>query len=303
MIRKERRTLLFSSKIPMQRLNKDEMLVSLKKNSIFNCFDIETSGLSPKKGSEVIELSGVKVNIDTMEKIATFSNLVKPQKIKKIPPNITSITGITTDMVKDAPFIEPVIKDFCAFVGDQPIVFHNAIFDWDRFLIPLLQKQGFVLENDIIDTLVIARTCLPSVKSRNLKDLCHHFGYNTSFHRAINDARATAAILAQFKKIVMSASDFPILETINKKEKPLLDIPSLKISKIRCWEKKPHQRIYIETSWGSFYYDLRVGEWFVKNSPYLGQICLEDVSRKFLQVSRISPDNIPQYFDHNKPST
>src|SRR5690606_7185535 len=94
-------------------------------------FDIETTGLSVT-GSKIIELAAVRMKEG--RELARFSTFVNPHE--PIPHHISQLTGITDDMVKDAPDIEPVLRDFLAFVGDAVLVAHNARFD-----------IGFIREN------------------------------------------------------------------------------------------------------------------------------------------------------------
>ena len=86
--------------------------------------DIETTGLDPSY-NKIIELSAIRV-VNNAE-VDSFSSLVKP--INPIDDFITGLTGITNDMVLEAPSIEDVLPQFCEFVGGNVIVGHNVNFD------------------------------------------------------------------------------------------------------------------------------------------------------------------------------
>ena len=147
-------------------------------------FDIETTGLSPDS-DEVVELSALKVNND--EVIDEFSTLVNPGI--HIPDISSSITGITDDMVKDAPKMDQVIKDFKQFIGNSVLMGHNI----KRFDLNFIQRDavrylGKELSNDSVDTLYIANRYLPDLESRSLESLSYHYGISyDGAHRALAD--------------------------------------------------------------------------------------------------------------------
>jgi DNA polymerase III epsilon subunit-like protein len=107
--------------------------------------DIETTGLNPER-AELIELSAIRVSADFTEELATFDELVKP--LEEIPPFITRLTGISNEMVSDAPSIEKVHEDFKEFLRPSDVICgHNIQFD-----IGFLQKKGFSVPNESLDT-------------------------------------------------------------------------------------------------------------------------------------------------------
>ena len=87
-------------------------------------FDIETTGLSIT-ANKIIELAAVKMNEG--KEIGRYATFVNPHE--RIPYHIQQLTNINDDMVKDAPELEPVLKEFVEFVGDAVLVAHNARFD------------------------------------------------------------------------------------------------------------------------------------------------------------------------------
>ena len=153
----------------------------------YTIVDIETTGLSPAN-NEIIELSAIKIrNNNIVEK---FSTLVKPSS--KINSFITGLTGITNDMVKNAPSINNVLEEFLKFVSNDCIIGHNINFDL-RFIKHNLQKHlNTDLENTSIDTVKVARKFCPKLSSYKLSNLATHFNIDTSgHHRALKDCEMT----------------------------------------------------------------------------------------------------------------
>lgn len=151
-------------------------------------FDVETTGLSPVYDT-IIELAGVKLhNGEVVDRFESFAN---PHR--RLPAKIIDITGITDDMVKGAPEIDDVLKDFHKWTEGNVLVAHNANFDIG-FLNQGYKRISYEkVDNIVIDTLALARYLLPELGSHRLNTLCKHLGVElTQHHRAIYDAEATA---------------------------------------------------------------------------------------------------------------
>ena len=156
-------------------------------------FDIETTGFSAIE-NKITEIGACKIK--NGEIIDRFSSFVNPQI--SIPEKIVELTGITDDMVKDAPLIDTVLKDFLSFCGNAPLVAHNADFD-----VSFIKRNAEVLGIDYapvsIDTLALSRVLLPELKKHKLNIVCEHLGVDLcGHHRAVNDAEATAGIYIKF---------------------------------------------------------------------------------------------------------
>lgn len=149
--------------------------------------DIETTGAHPLN-SDIIEIGAVYIE---QGKVAeTFNKLICPNQ--EISPYITSITGITNNMVKYEPNIEEIMPQFIDFCRDVPLIGHNIIlFDY-RMLKVKAAGLGIPFEKKGIDTLVIARKMLHELPSRKLGSLCEHYHIVLeNAHRAYHDAFAT----------------------------------------------------------------------------------------------------------------
>ncbi len=147
-------------------------------------FDLETTGLSPET-DEIIEISGLKVrNGKVME---NFTTLVNPDR--PIPYSATRINGITDEMVQSAPLLKPSLNEFLTFIGNDILVGHNIhSFDLNFLRNGARRTLGQSIQNDYVDTLFLAKICLPQLPRHRLTDLAAHFHIETKgAHRAFND--------------------------------------------------------------------------------------------------------------------
>ncbi len=150
----------------------------------YTVFDLETTGVSCSR-DEIIEISAVKVKKG--EIADTYSTLVNPGRA--IPFQATAVNGITDEMVSGAPYLEEALDGFLKFIGDSVLVGHN-IQSFDMKLIYQASERifGRTVPNDFIDTLYMARRCLPELGHHRLTDLAQHFGISSAgAHRALND--------------------------------------------------------------------------------------------------------------------
>lgn len=163
-------------------------------NNTFVVFDVETTGLDAET-CEIIEIGAVKVSGGRI--IEKFQTLVKPRK--PISSLITEITGITNEMVADAPKIEGVIKDFYLFTKNTILAGYNVGFDV-RFIQNAGKEFGIKFENEVQDVMVLARQ---KVQCKNYKLLTVVKALNLTLdnaHRAFFDALATAEVLLELSK-------------------------------------------------------------------------------------------------------
>ncbi len=172
--------------------------------SDFVVFDLETTGINCNT-DRIIEISAIKVlNGQAAE---DFSTLVNPGC--RIPYNASQVNGITDDMVADAPSIEDVLPEFLDFIGELPLAGHN-IHSFDMKFINRDCKRYFgrVVENDYVDTLKLARACLPELKHHTLTDLAAYFGISTEgAHRALNDCRMTLSVYENLGRLIQDKPD------------------------------------------------------------------------------------------------
>ena len=153
-------------------------------------FDFETTGLSAK-ANEIIEIGALKYHQG--ECIDKFHSMVKPEK--GVPERITRITGIDASMVKDAPPLEDIFREFLKFIRGSILFAHNMSFD-KSFLLKACESVSFTLNYPFYCTMKMARFILPNLERHNLDTVAEH--YNISFterHRSIGDVEVTAQLL------------------------------------------------------------------------------------------------------------
>ncbi|MGG3572130.1 PolC-type DNA polymerase III [Bacillus gobiensis] len=160
-------------------------------------FDVETTGLSAVYDT-IIELAAVKIhNGEIVDRFERFANPHHPLSATTI-----ELTGITDDMVKDAPDVDVIIREFKEWIKDDILVAHNASFDMG-FLNVAYKKllKTDKAANPVIDTLELGRFLYPEFKNHRLNTLCKKFDIElTQHHRAIYDAEATGYLLLKMLK-------------------------------------------------------------------------------------------------------
>ena len=152
--------------------------------------DVETTGGRPGL-HRVTEIGAVKIKGGQV--IDEWSSLINPQR--SIPANITRITGITHEMVKDAPVFAQVAESFAAFMGDAIFAAHNVNFDYG-FISAEFEMVDRRFRHPKICTCSSMRKLYPGHASYSLKNLCRDFHIDLkSHHRALCDAKAAAELL------------------------------------------------------------------------------------------------------------
>ncbi len=144
-------------------------------DSTFVVFDTETTGFNPGLGDSMIEIGGVKIKDG--EVIDRFDELINPGC--HIDEQITRVTNISDDDVKDADNEENVTKRFKEWIGDLPLVAHNARFDKNMLDMAYYKYNLGLLENPIVDTLMLSRIINRDQKKHSLKALGKLYGVDT----------------------------------------------------------------------------------------------------------------------------
>ncbi|MGN1208021.1 MAG: PolC-type DNA polymerase III [Christensenellales bacterium] len=154
----------------------------------FVVFDLETTGIDYKT-NKVTEIGAVKIKNGKI--VETFSGFVNPQR--SISAEITRLTGITNDMVKDAPLLEDVLPDFFKFTKNAILVGQNVQFDFG-FIDYYSRPIGYLFTNKMEDTMNIAKKHI-FLRNYKLKTISEALNVPLiNAHRAINDAMATAKV-------------------------------------------------------------------------------------------------------------
>jgi DNA polymerase-3 subunit epsilon len=191
------------------------ILTSSIHDTVFTVFDVETTGLSAQS-NRLTEIGIVKLRGG--EIIDEYETLINPGEF--VPPYITQLTGITNEMVHKKPLFEelaPVILEFMQSGNSGSTILggHNVRFDYS-FLNASLVRAGYnKLDHPALCTARLARRLSRALPSKSLDSLKRHFGIHTKRkHRALDDARATAQILAHFIEQLVNEFEFETVEEI-----------------------------------------------------------------------------------------
>lgn len=178
------------------REQKGKSLIEIPNKYI--AFDIETTGLDSIY-DEIIEIGAIK--IEDNKEVEIFNTLIKPKY--GIDGFITELTGITNEMVKDAPSINEILPEFMNFIKDSIILGHNVNFDINFIYDNLIKQDMVPITNDFVDTLRLSRKLLPELKHHRLSDLANYYNIDTiGSHRSLKDARMTIKIFENLIKLV-----------------------------------------------------------------------------------------------------
>jgi len=184
--------------------------------------DFETTGL--KAGfNRVIEVAAVTVHEN--ELVGEYSTLMNPGCL--IPQDIVNLTGITNEMVVDKPKPEKIMPDLAEFIGNRPIVCHNAPFE-SRFFEAEMNLVGIEVDCHFLCTLALARRLVHDVDDHKLRTLTEYFRVPpVRAHRAMSDVLLTLEVWKELQKLVFKLfkNDPPNLETYLK----LMKTPKKKV--------------------------------------------------------------------------
>jgi DNA polymerase III, epsilon subunit, Proteobacterial len=161
--------------------------------------DTETTGFKPEEGHRLIEIGCVELH-NHVATGKTFHRYINPER--DVPPDAVAVHGLTTEFLADKPLFNDVVADFVDFIGDAPLVIHNAAFDM-HFLNWEMRIAGYpVMPKDrAIDTLMMARQKFPGAPA-TLDALCKRFGVDNSgrtYHGALLDAQLLAEVYLELR--------------------------------------------------------------------------------------------------------
>jgi DNA polymerase-3 subunit epsilon len=158
--------------------------------------DFETTGLSPAQGDRATEIAAVIVEDGRV--VDRYQSLMNAGV--RIPAYIEALTGITNAMVRSAPSAGDVMREISDFVGDLPIVAHNASFDakfWDAELARIQRSR----KQDFVCSLLLSRRLLPLAPNHKLGVLVEYANLPVAgrYHRALADAEMAASLLLRLE--------------------------------------------------------------------------------------------------------
>jgi DNA polymerase III subunit epsilon len=155
--------------------------------------DTETTGLDPNQGHRLVELGCIEL-LNRIPTGSTFHRYLNPER--EVPAEAFAIHGLATEFLKDKPLFADIADEFLAFIGDAPLVIHNASFD-HGFLCAELKRveRALIARERLVDTLFLARR-KHSVGPYSLDALCVRYGIDNS-RRTKHGALLDAEILAE----------------------------------------------------------------------------------------------------------
>ena len=156
-------------------------------------FDLETTGLS-SINDRITEVGAVILK--NGKEVDRFQTLVDPERL--LTAENTELTGITNEMLKGQPKIEQVLPKFLEFVGDRPLVAHNAAFDIG-FIRAECERQNIQCSLTYADTLILSRILMPQLSKHKLDVVSNALSLpDFNHHRAADDAMTCGLIMARF---------------------------------------------------------------------------------------------------------
>ena len=184
--------------------------------------DFETTGISPAQGARATEVAIVL--LENGQVVDRFASLMRTGAW--IPPFITQLTGITNAMVAAAPDAVQVMRDAARFVGDAPMVAHNAAFD-SKFWQAELARADLPAPQPFACTVLLSRRLYPEAPSHKLGTLVdyHDLPRTGQAHRALADAEMAAALLARIQHDLrtrwrVAEPHHALLQTLQRCAKP-----------------------------------------------------------------------------------
>ena len=192
----------------------DRIVVHGEQNQTFDreivAFDLETTGLSAQH-DEITEIGAVVMkNGEVLDKFQTFVNPGRPLSQK-----ITDLTGITDEMLKDAPSLSEALPKFIEFCAGRPLCAHNADFDVG-FITAGCQRLGLSYQPTYVDTLILAQNLMPKLSKHKLNIVADALSLpDFNHHRASDDAITCGYLLMRFYRMLEEEHDIHDLASIN----------------------------------------------------------------------------------------
>ncbi len=184
--------------------------------------DTETTGLDPNSGHRIVEIGCVELK-GGLRSGAFFHRYLNPQR--DVPEEASRVHGLSTSFLRDKPIFSEVVDEFLEFIGDDPLVIHNAPFDM-KFVNFELSRLGFaaISMQRVIDTLVMARAKFPGSPA-SLDALCKKFAIDLSGrskHGALLDSELLAEVYLELqggRQVALGFEPTPKQENIIKSKK------------------------------------------------------------------------------------
>ena len=183
----------------------------------YTVFDLETTGLNPTEGDEIISVGAIRIVNGRLLQNERFEQLVDPRR--SVPWTSVRIHGIHPEMLRGQPTIDAVLPMFHDFVKDTILVAHNAAFDM-RFLQLKEKQSGVRFVNPVLDTLLLSAVVHPSHEDHNLEAITKRMGVRIlARHTAMGDAVATGEVFLKFLPLLSQQKIFSLKEALEASQK------------------------------------------------------------------------------------
>jgi DNA polymerase-3 subunit epsilon len=178
----------------------------------YTVFDMETTGLNPAEGDEIISIGAFRLVNCRLLREECFEQLVDPRR--SIPWTSVKIHGIHPEMLIGQPYIDQVLPQFNRFVEDTILVAHNAAFDM-RFLQLKEARTGVKFVNPVLDTLLLSAVVHPSHETHDLEAISQRLGVRIlGRHTALGDASATGEIFLKLLPLLARKGIYTLKEAL-----------------------------------------------------------------------------------------
>jgi len=178
----------------------------------YTVFDLETTGLNPNEGDEIIAIGAVRIVNGRLLQNENFEQLVDPRR--SIPWTSVKIHGIHPEMLQGKPTIDEVLPLLHDFAKDTILVAHNAAFDM-RFLQLKEEQTGVRFQNPVLDTLLLSAVVHPSHEDHNLEAIAKRLGVRIlARHTAMGDAIATGEMFLKFLPLLSQQQIFNLKQAL-----------------------------------------------------------------------------------------
>jgi DNA polymerase III subunit epsilon len=192
--------------------------------------DTETTGLDPLRGDRLVEVGCIEL-FNRMPTGQTFHRYMNPER--DMPAEAFAVHGLSTEFLASKPLFSEVVEEFLAFIGDAPLVIHNASFDISFINAELDRiKRAAIPKDRLVDTLLLARRKHPGVSNR-LDDLCSRYAIDNSRrtkHGALLDAELLAEVYidligARQSQLILAAESVDIRIGVGETPRRQREIP------------------------------------------------------------------------------
>ena len=212
--------------------------------------DTETTGLDPLRGDRLVEIGCIEI-FNRMPTGQSFHRYINPER--DMPAEAFAVHGLSTEFLATKPLFDEVVEEFLAFIGDAPLVIHNASFDIGFINAELDRvKRPPILRERLVDTLLLARRKHPGVSNR-LDDLCSRYAIDNSRrtkHGALLDAELLAEVYVDLigarQSQLILAADSQEIRVGPSGEMPRRQRPAPLVPRVTDLEREAH-RAFIAT--------------------------------------------------------